>query len=147
MSSRNLSTAEYFTEVQKEYLIAEFRKKIYHNTKDRAYYERVMLYKREKIEDITNRTQLKNIFTSVDKMREMRSMLFNSAGFPMFELLESDWSEYYSVGCDYSYDGEVYKLADISYNTQETMAVLKRTLFDGKIDKKITPLNKICRIL
>ena len=40
--TRNLSVAEYYAVIQREYLIAEFRKKIYYNPKDKNYYQRVM---------------------------------------------------------------------------------------------------------
>ena len=50
--TRNLSVAEYFLVIQKEYLIAEFRKKIYFSKNDKNYYQRVMNGKREKIEMI-----------------------------------------------------------------------------------------------
>ena len=45
--TRNLSVAEYFHVIQKEYLIAEFRKKIYYNPKDKNYYQRVMNHKKK----------------------------------------------------------------------------------------------------
>ena len=59
--TRNLSVAEYFLVIQKEYLIAEFRKKIYYNPKDKAYYQRVMTHKAKKINDIAKRNRLDSI--------------------------------------------------------------------------------------
>ena len=39
--TRNLSVAEYFLQIQKEYLIADFRRKIYYSSKDKAYWTKV----------------------------------------------------------------------------------------------------------
>ena len=63
-NSRSLSVAEYFHVIQREYLMAEFRRKIYFSPKDKRYFSRVMEFKREKIEDIAKRNQLMSIFTS-----------------------------------------------------------------------------------
>ena len=35
--SRNLSVVGYFEAIQKEYLIADFRRKIYYSVKDKQY--------------------------------------------------------------------------------------------------------------
>lgn len=43
--TRNLSVAEYFLQIQKEYLIADFRRKIYYSPKDKAYWTKVCGYK------------------------------------------------------------------------------------------------------
>ena len=69
--TRNLSVAEYFLVIQKEYLIAEFRKKIYYNPKDKAYYQRVMTYKAKKINDIAKRNRLDSILNSSSKLEEV----------------------------------------------------------------------------
>lgn len=109
-TKKNLSAAEYFHVVQQEYLMAEFRRKIYFSPKDKRYYERLMQYKREKIEDIGMRYRLLSIFNSVDKVNAIRAELFDSLGRPMFHMSEQDWKNYYSVNSDFSYRGEVWKL-------------------------------------
>lgn len=109
-TKKNLSAAEYFHVVQQEYLMAEFRRKIYFSPKDKRYYERLMQYKREKIEDIGMRYRLLSIFNSVDKVNAIRAELFDPLGRPMLHMSEQDWKNYYSVNSDFSYRGEVWKL-------------------------------------
>lgn len=109
-TKKNLSAAEYFHVVQQEYLMAEFRRKIYFSPKDKRYYERLMQYKREKIEDIGMRYRLLSIFNSVDKVNAICAELFDPLGRPMFHMSEQDWKNYYSVNSDFSYRGEVWKL-------------------------------------
>lgn len=109
-SVRSLSVAEYFHVIQREYLIAEFRRKIYFSPKDKRYFSRVMEFKREKICDIANRNKLTSIFTSPEKMRDVRAELFDPLNRPMFAMSPKDWMNYYSVNSDFSYRGEVWKL-------------------------------------
>lgn len=109
-SARSLSVAEYFHVIQREYLMAEFRRKIYFSPKDKRYFSRVMEFKREKICDIANRNKLTSIFTSPEKMRDVRAELFDPLNRPMFAMSPKDWMNYYSVNSDFSYRGEVWKL-------------------------------------
>lgn len=109
-STRSLSVAEYFHVIQREYLMAEFRRKIYFSPKDKRYFSRVMEFKREKICDIANRNKLTSIFTSPEKMRDVRAELFDPLNRPMFAMSPKDWMNYYSVNSDFSYRGEVWKL-------------------------------------
>lgn len=109
-SVRSLSVAEYFHVIQREYLMAEFRRKIYFSPKDKRYFSRVMEFKREKICDIANRNKLTSIFASPEKMRDVRAELFDPLNRPMFAMSPKDWMNYYSVNSDFSYRGEVWKL-------------------------------------
>lgn len=128
-TKKNLSAAEYFHVVQQEYLMAEFRRKIYFSPKDKRYYERLMQYKQEKIEDIGMRYRLLSIFNSVDKVNAIRAELFDPLGRPMFHMSEQDWKNYYSVNSDFSYRGEVWKLDAVKgdvltlYNEQQEVYV------------------------
>lgn len=109
-NAMSLSVAEYFHVIQREYLMAEFRRKIYFSPKDKRYFSRVMEFKREKICDIANRNKLTSIFTSPEKMRDVRAELFDPLNRPMFAMSPKDWMNYYSVNSDFSYRGEVWKL-------------------------------------
>lgn len=109
-NTRSLSVAEYFHVIQREYLMAEFRRKIYFSPKDKRYFSRVMEFKREKIHDIANRNKLTSIFTSPEKMRDVKAELFDPLNRPMFAMSPKDWVNYYSVNSDFSYRGEVWKL-------------------------------------
>lgn len=108
--TRNLSVAEYFDVIQKEYYIAEFRKKIYYSPKDKRYYGRVMEHKRAKIEDIAGRNHLDSIFTSDAKSAEIRGMLFDGLGRPVFDMTPEDRNNYYATGNEFSYCGRIWIL-------------------------------------
>lgn len=108
--TRNLSVAEYFDVIQKEYIIASFRKRIYYSPKDKRYYDRVMEHKREKIEDIATRNHLDSIFTSEAKFASIRASLFDECGRPSFEFTDADRQNYYSLGNAFSYQGGIWIL-------------------------------------
>lgn len=116
VKTRNLSVAEYFDVIQKEYYIAEFRKKIYYNPKDKRYYGRVMEHKKLKIDDIASRNHLKSIFNDEVKAAEVRSSLFDELGRPRFKMSELDLNNYYSKGNEFSYLGSVWTLDSIDEN-------------------------------
>ena len=102
MSNRNLSVAEYFIQIQREYLIDIFRSKIYINSKDRAYWKKVVEFKKEKIETISLRNSLKSILNDKYKYREFCNELFDKNNKPKFELTETDLENYYSIGSEFS---------------------------------------------
>lgn len=110
VKTRNLSVAKYFEVIQQEYLIAQFRKKIYYSPKDKRYYERVMGHKKEKIDNIANRNHLDSIFTSKAKETEIRRSVFDLAGRPIFEMTDTDKKNYYAVGNEFSYQGKIWIL-------------------------------------
>lgn len=139
--TRDLSVAEYYDVIQREYLIAEFRKKIYYNPKDKAYYERVMTHKREKINDIASRNHLDSIFTAPELLRETRAELFDSSGHPTFPLTEEDQRNYFAVGNEFSYRGEIWTLEEV---TEDRMLVLS-SVKKGKRVRVNT--DEVCRIL
>lgn len=83
--SRKISFIEYFENLQKEYIVSELRSKIYPNEKDKSYYrEREMLGKRQRIEDISSRNNLENIFTSSSLKEKFYSQVYNRTGLPNF---------------------------------------------------------------
>lgn len=83
--SRKISFVEYFENLQKEYIVAELRYKIYPNEKDKKYYkEREMNGKRQKIEDISARNNLENIFTSQYVKKKFYDQVYNQSGLPNF---------------------------------------------------------------
>lgn len=108
--SRNLSVAEYFEVIQREYLIADFRRKIYYSPKDKAYYTRVRDHKAEKIDDIAQRNGLISVRNSEQKFHEVWNELFNVNGAPKFNMTETDIRNYYLIGNEFSYNGEIWIL-------------------------------------
>lgn len=139
--TRNLSVAEYFHVIQKEYLIAEFRKKIYYNPKDKNYYQRVMNHKKKKIQDIASRNNLASIFNSDRKMSEIHSEIFDHLGKPKFNMSDTDIENYYATGNEFSFRGEVWILDQINSDGYLTIYSPKKQEYE-----KVTK-NDICRIL
>lgn len=139
--TRNLSVAEYFIVIQKEYLIAEFRKKIYYSKNDKAYYQRVMDGKKKKIEQIAKRNMLDDIFNNEKKMEEMRNDLFDHLGKPKFSLTDTDLKNYYAVGNEFSYHGDIWILDQI--NSDDTLTLYSQNKQEFIKVKK----EEVCRIL
>lgn len=139
--TRNLSVAEYFLTIQKEYLIAEFRKKIYFNPNDKAYYQKVMNYKVEKINDIASRNRLDSILNNSERMEEMRGELFDKLGKPKFEMNKTDLENYYAIGNDFSFRGDIWILDQI--NEDGTLILYSAKLQEYETANK----DEICRIL
>ena len=140
-NNRNLSAAEYFHAIQREYLIADFRRRIYYSPKDKAYYRRVMDYKAAKINAIAERNNLISILNSESKRKEVHTELFERGWNPKFEMTETDRKNYYLVGNEFSYKGSIWVLDSISENGV------------AKISEKTTnsvkevQASEICRIL
>lgn len=139
--TRNLSVAEYYSVIQQEYLIAEFRKKIYYNPKDKNYYQRVMSHKEDKIRDISVRNRLESIFTNPDLMTEMRGNLFDCWGRPKFNMTPTDIQNYYSPGNEFSYKGEIWTLDQVNEDNTLTLYSTKHQRYE-KVKK-----DEVCRIL
>lgn len=138
--TRNISIAEYFLVLQKEYLIADFRRKIYYNPKDKAYYRKVMHYKKEKIDNIAARNHLDSIFTNESKLEELKSELFDEFGVPKFDMTVKDLRNYYAFGNEFSYKGEIWVLNRVIGNKLELFSAKENKIIE--VDRKYT-----CRIL
>ena len=140
-NNRNLSAAEYFHAIQREYLIADFRRRIYYSPKDKAYYRRVMDYKAAKINSIAERNNLISILNSEDKRKEIHEELFERGWNPKFEMTETDRKNYYLVGNEFSYQGGIWVLEAISEN-----GVAKISQKANNSIKEVQA-SEICRIL
>lgn len=140
MKTRNLSASEYFMEIQREYLIADFRKKISFSPKDKRFFQKVCDFKAIKINDIATRNHLKSILNDNSMMEEVRVQLFGTDGIPRFELSETDIQNYYSIGNDFAYDGKIYSLCSIEGNELTLFSK-----FGG--DSQTVPRERACRIL
>lgn len=141
MKTRNLSVAEYFLIIQKEYLIADFRRKIYFSPKDKAYWIKVMGYKAQKINDIANRNRLNSILNDSDKMKELHDELFDLNGKPKFSLSEADLISYYTTGNEFSFRGEIYILDQVNEDDSLTL------YSPDKEEYTMATKEEVCRIL
>lgn len=139
--NRELSAAEYFIQIQKEYLIAQFRSKIYFSPKNKRYWKKVSEYKAEKIKKIAARNKLNSILNSEQKLNEFRSRLFDKNGKPKFEMNEDDVKNYYTAGNEFSYKGEIYTLDKITDDGRLQLFSIEKQDFE-LADKK-----DVCRII
>lgn len=100
MKSRHLNILDYLDRLQIEYYQADFRRSIHHSPKNKSYWKRVMDGKKEKIIDISKRSDLSNIFSDPTETAEYRSRVFpstKSIAFK-FELSEEEFKLYYAPG-------------------------------------------------
>jgi len=100
MKSRHLNILDFLDRLQIEYYQADFRRSIHHSPKNKAYWKRVMDGKREKIIDISRRSDLSNIFDDSNEAADYRSRVFPSAKSIAFkfELSEEEVKLYYAPG-------------------------------------------------
>lgn len=138
--TRNLSIAEYFDVLQREYMIADFRRKIYYNPKDKAYYRRVMEYKKVRIDDIASRNRLESIFTSESKKHAIQAELFDRLGRPLFEMNKVDLQNYYAIGNEFSYRGDVWILDSVNHDGTLT---LYHTIFQQYEKAEKSEVNRV----
>lgn len=121
IKTRNLSVAEYFLQIQREYLIADFRRKIYFSPKNKTYWNKVCNYKEARINAIAKRNNLNSIFNSESKFEELRNELFDHSGKPKFDMTPDDIKNYYSNGNEFSYQGEIYILDQVDQDKTLTL--------------------------
>lgn len=107
--SRNLSTGEYFEIVQKEYIVAMLRSKIYPSPNDKQYWKRVMDYKKQRIDEIAERNGLKSIFNDEETRKAVNSVMYNEHNVPIF-MNDQDKRNYYMSGSEFQYNGELWTL-------------------------------------
>jgi hypothetical protein len=139
--TRNLSVAEYFIQIQREYLIADFRRRVYFSPKDKSFWAKVCGYKEAIINKIAKRNKLNSILNSEEKLSELRAELFDENGKPKWDLSPADIINYYSVGNEFCFNGEIYILDQV--NIDGTL-----TLYSQSKQEYISvSKSDVCRIL
>jgi hypothetical protein len=145
--------------LQKEYIVAELRKKIYPDLSGKAKSEEIMAGKKKKIFDIAMKNSIKTIFpdmklgTTSMYDEELRTKLYREvygeSGYPKFiyrdseqkaKLSEKDRKCYYMIGSEVRIGNEVGQIVDVD--------LLKEICFvdiDGDISE--FNLDKVSRIL
>jgi len=107
---RHISILKFFEVLQREYYIAEIRKKIYPSPKDKKYYKKVMDFKKQKIEDIALKNNLDSIFNNDEEKRNYILQIYPVIGLPKFELTNDDIINYYNEGAEVRVNIEEKKL-------------------------------------
>lgn len=92
--SRNQKFYEYFITLQKEFIVAELRKKIYPDTTGKAKSEEIMIGKRTKVFDMSIKNSMGTIFPDMfigskslydEKLRiQLYREIYNEFGLPNF---------------------------------------------------------------
>lgn len=85
MKNRTLNFNDFFACLQREYLVAELRYKIYMKEKDKEYYlHKEMEGKKKTIESIASRNNFPSIFTDQWLFEKYKSEIYNEWGLPNF---------------------------------------------------------------
>lgn len=93
--NRDQSILEFFESLQKEYLIAEIRSKIYPKAKDRRYYkDRVMEGKKRSITQISDRNNIPSIFTSTKMLERITAVVIPEWGLPNFTYKDNETKDW-----------------------------------------------------
>ena len=128
--SRDISIAEYLECLIKEYFQAEMRAQIYTKRSDKNYWRRTAGHKRDKIEDITSRNRIPNIFNDTDTQTRYYDKFYPVNEIPPIIETSKDLKMYYSEGSDVTVQLEnkvVVGRIEKSYNTGESADI---RLFD-----------------
>lgn len=153
--SRNLSIYEFFEILQKEYVCAILRLKIYTKVKDKEYWKKVAEGKKATIENIAEKNHLPSIFTDKDLERDIDKKVIRDFGLPNFIYKNEDHKlaqEYYDLLYYYKRGAEVRfelygetKVGVVkSYKPYQNSIVI--TTKDTKEDVTYT-IDKVTRIL
>ena len=96
---------------------------------------------KKKINDIASRNRLDSILNNSERMEEMRGELFDKLGKPKFEMNKTDLENYYAIGNDFSFRGDIWILDQI--NEDGTLILYSAKLQEYETANK----DEICRIL
>jgi len=151
--TRDLSIYKFFEQLEKEYIVAELRRKIYAPLQDKKYYKKVMFFKKEKIIDIALRNSLPSIFDDEATKIKFYLQIYKKSGFPNFiynsesekgEFEQKDKLFYYMEGSDVKVDlkGEIFigLLKSVSFKTNTAIVNVNGT-------ESMIALDYITRIL
>ncbi len=85
MKNRAQNFNDFFSCLQREYLVAELRHQIYERQKDKDYYlHKEMEGKRKTIESISLRNNFPSIFTDEWLLKKYKAEIYNEWGLPNF---------------------------------------------------------------
>lgn len=154
--SRDQSLYSYLECLQLEYITCELRKKIYFKKKDKAFYQRTMERKQEKIKDISERNFLSTIFNDDNVKEEMYARVYKEHGFPDFAYnSDSDIIEFAQKDKEYYYSENAEVRVLMENEKVEVGIIVDRFFEQGLIHIKLRnreetkpyPLARVTRIL
>jgi len=144
--SRDLPTLEFLKVLQNEFIIAEFRSKIHFASKD--YYRRVMDGKRAKIEDISLKNNLPNIFNDNSLKEEFYKRFYPEWGMPLFEGTDSkDFFLYFRANSPVQFknengEAEIGLIKEFNDDGGSMNCLIKKTN-DEEINVSISKIRRI----
>lgn len=129
--TRDLPLLDFFSQLQLEYVVAGLRYRIYKREKDKAFWkDRVMVGKRQKIEDISERNpNLMTIFNSQSEMQRFKDMVYKPWGLPDFYYRDKEQRaelEIKDILNYFAHNQEFLVKTDVSKNEQCILVSLMR---------------------
>lgn len=125
----SISLVEFFEVVQKEYIVAELRSRIFPSEKDKNFWRKVMKDKEKKILDISDRNSLPNIIEDRETRKDFYKRVCGEYGYPNFiykddeqrlgsgfhpGLEELDFTYYYNLNAEVKMgDNKLFKIGRI----------------------------------
>lgn len=159
---------DFLDVLQKEYIAAEIRSKVYRKPKDRKYYKKVMNLKKTKIQDISFRNGLSDIFSDTTTLNKYRENFYNW-GLPEFpyrdkshqdQYFKFDVTNYFSNNADIivnkkgkELQGKIYSNAQLDWQMFKGSGILDTSTMGVKVrigdskDCEIILLKNIRRLL
>lgn len=108
-AERKLSVTQYLNALHLEYINSWIREKIYTSEKDKKYHSKVMQFKKDRIQTISNQNQVPNMFVYENLRPYYEQQIIKEFGFPNFyyrgekditEFASKDLTYYYFIGSE-----------------------------------------------
>lgn len=153
IENRKLTPAEYFKQLQIEYIATKVRLAIYTAEKDLQYYEKVLQQKKQDIEGLAIRNGFtKTVANDIDKFN-IYALDFLENGFPKFVYYSKrknqlvfeklDFFKYYSKNDWFLIDGT--KKCKVVYSDFENKTILVSIKINKKIHKEVVDYKRVKR--
>lgn len=154
--SRNLSVYQFFQILQKEWIVADLRTRIYPKGKHKDYWTKVKEGKEATINQIAEKNHLPTIFTDQEMKRIFELQVYKEKGAPDFNYKSEenrtaqeplDLTYYYSKGSEVRFDhfGE-QKIGKVKSYTYGNTVALVQTTEDSLGDFNVV-VSELTRIL
>ncbi len=153
--TRDISKIAYYELLQREYISADVRRKIYFKPSDKKYWKKICDYKKEKISSLSNEFELPSIFNCEETRLRLVKEFRNVGGIPLFQYKEdgsdkalerTDLLNYYKVDSDI-WDTTSDKVGRIVATSDSQILDLGEVVVEVSSSKKIVKLQDIYRVL
>jgi hypothetical protein len=153
------SSDQYIQSLQLEYICYEIRSIIYPSQKDKAYFQKIMQFKKEKIDTFSNKKPVPTIFNSLRERDRLYRLVLPASGFPNFdqisyknteillEFQEKDFKFYYKIGADFQVEQEdrSFKLGVLeNINRKKKIATVR---YKGDSSSSVVSIDHLSRVI